>query len=223
MPSVKRSMPTGKAPSKRYKRTYKRKVPRFVRPSTLAVKRTFWREHWTPNTTTTAGFWRYYQFTPDLIPNWADYTSIFDQYKVNALKFTFRPRYDAYDGSNTTDTTLPGITNAFSTRAYVVNDPYSTIGPTGTYSLPIFNSFLEQGDAKMYSGNKDVVVYFKPTINTTTEAGNNHRIKAPWLNVNFNNAHNGFHIFLQDSNFAAVFAQSYDVFITAYMSFRNMR
>lgn len=219
----KRRRPTMKPRRKTVRRRMAR-IPRSVKPkNALSVKRTFWREHWTPNTTTTNGFWRYYQFTPDLIPNWADYTSIFDQYKVNALRYTFRPRYDNYSGNDTTDTTVPGITNAFDTRIYVVNDPYSTIGPTGTYSLPILNSFLEQGNVKMYKGGRDVNVYFKPSINLATEAGNNMRRRASWLNVTNNNAHNGFHIFLHDSNFAAIFAQSYDVFITAYMTFRNQR
>lgn len=216
----------GRKPVQRRKVYAKRRVPRPVPnggTNILKICRTTYLENWTPNTTTTAGFFRYYQFTPNLIGNWQDYFNLFDQYKICALKFTFRPRYDSFAGNDTTDTTLPGITAQGLTSAHIINDPYSTLSPSGTYTFLNFNAFLEQGKVKSYTGTKPFSVYFKPTINLTTEAGNNMRRRASWLNVTNNNVHNGFYIFLQDVNFTGVFNQSYDVFVTSYVMLRNAR
>jgi len=211
------------APRKRMRKAY---VPRGVRSggtNIVKITRTTYIENWTPSSATTGGFWRYYQFAPNQIGNWTDYFNLFDQYKVAALKFTFRPRYDNFSGNDTVDTTLPGVTNQGLTNVHVINDPYSTVSPTGVYNAATLNSFLENGNVKSYQGIRPVSVYFKPTINLTTEAGNNMRRRAGWLNVNINNVHSGFHIFLQDTNLTGVFNQSFDVFITSYVMLRNAR
>lgn len=199
------------------------RAPRMLRTQQITVARKFWASYWVPGTAATTDFWKYYQFQPNQIPNWSDFFNLFDQYKINALKFSFVPRSDGFAGNDTTDTTLPGVTNAAGTRLHVVNDPYSTVVPAGLYSAATLNSMMEQGTTRTFIGTKTVDVYFKPTINVTTEAGSNYRVKAPWLNVNVQNVHNGFHIMAQDSNFVGLFNQSYDVFITAYASFRNLR
>lgn len=198
---------------------------RSLRYPSITVQRTFYQGSWVPNQTTTDGFWKYYQFTPNVIPNWNDYFNLFDAYKINALKYTFRPRYDNYSGNDTTDTTIPGITAASSINMHVVNDPYSTVVPAGLFSAATFNSFMEQGNVKSYTGNKPFSVYFKPTINISTEAGNNMRRKAGFLNVNLNNSHSGFYIFAQPYNMVDFNSvnQQFDVFITVYMTLRNLR
>lgn len=214
----------------RRKTTYRRRkvarVPRNISAggtNICKVVRTTFIENWTPNSATTGGFWRYTQFAPNQIGNWSDYFNMFDQYKVCALKFTYRPRYDNFAGNDTTDVTLPGVTAQGLTNVHVINDPYSTISPTGTYSAATLNAFLENGKVKSYQGGRPISVYFKPTINLTTEAGNNMRRRAGWLNVNVNNVHSGFHIFMQDTNLTGVFNQSYDVFVTSYVMLRNAR
>lgn len=222
MPAKRRSY-RDPAPRKRARKTPKLRIQRYPRSQVLTTQRKFWLEHWAPNTTTTAGFWRYYQFTPNLIPNWNDFFNLFDQYKINALKFSFVPRFDNYAGNDSTDVTAPGVTLATGAFLHVVNDPYSTVTPSGTYTTANLNSFMEQGPVKTYVATKPVEVYYKPTINMATEAGNNMRTKAPWLNVNLNNAHSGFHIFAQDPNLSAAWTQTFDVFVTVYASFRNMR
>lgn len=178
---------------------------------------------WIPNTTTTAGFWRYFQFQADQVPNWADLFNLFDSYKISALKYEFHPRFDSFSGNDTTDTTLPGTTNQAGTRIHIVNDPYSTIVPSGIYNSATLNAFMENGQCKSYSGNRVVTVYCKPTINLTTEAGNNMRRRASWLNVTNLNVHNCFHAFVQDPGLTGVFGNSFDVYCTVYMMLRNIR
>lgn len=204
----------------------KRTVPkarmyRSIKPQILTVARKFWLEHWTPVPLTTDRFWKYYTFNPSQIPNWTDYFNLFDQYKINALKFEFRPRWDNYAGN---DKTAPPDTNASGTMLHVCNDPYSSVTvPSGVYSSATLNSFMEQGNVKTYPGNRVVSVYFKPTVNMDTAAGPNVRVRAPWLTNNTISQHLGFHIFAQDSNFLGIFNQSFDVFVTAYFSMRNVR
>lgn len=222
---VKRRAPAARPRRKLYAKR-KMRIPRRIGGSgtnILKVCRTTYLQNWSPSSVNVNGFWRYYQFTPNLIGNWQDYFNMFDQYKICALKYTFRPRYDNFAGNDTTDTTIPGITSNGTTMVHVVNDPYSTVIPAGSYDFLTLNAFLEQGKVKSYQGNQPITVYFKPTINIATEAGNNMRRRAGWLNVNLNNSHSGFHIFLQDVNFTAVFNQSYDVFVTSYVMLRNAR
>lgn len=217
---------TAMRPRRKIARKKYARVPRRIGGSgtnITKIVRTTWLENWTPSTATTNGFWRYYQFTPNLIHNWQDYFNLFDQYKISALKFTFRPRYTEFAGNDTVDTTLPGVTTQGTTMVHVINDPYSTVVPAGTYNFLTLNAFLENGKVKSYQGVKPISVYYKPTINLTTEAGNNMRRRAGWLNVNLNNSHSGFHIFLQDVNLTGVFNQSYDVFVTSYVMLRNAR
>lgn len=191
----------------------------------MNYSRTFWLQNWTPSTTTTNDFWRYYTFTLSQLPNVGELTSLFDQYKISALKFTFRPRYDGFMGNDTTDTTIPGVTNQGKTQVHIVNDPKSTIAPGGVYNSGTLNSFFEQGRVKTRGGNRPFSVYFKPTVANDADGVNIATYqRAPWLNTTTNAiVHRGFHIFLQDINLTGVFGQSYDVFVTPYMKFKNMR
>lgn len=205
----------------RPRRQRKARIPRPIKQAVLTTSRKFWLEHWTPVALTTDRFWKYYTFNPSLIPNWADYFNLFDQYKINALKFEFRPRWDNYAGS---DRTAPGDTNASGTFLHVCNDPYSSVTvPSGVYSTATLNTFMEQGPVKTYRPGDVVTVYFKPTVNMDTAAGPNVRVRAPYLTNNTISQHLGFHVFAQDSNMIGQFNQSWDVYVTAYFTMRNLR
>lgn len=200
-----------------------RKTPRL---NVLNVKRTAWIESWTLSTASTVGFWRYYQFTVANIPSSAEFTNLFDTYRIKGVRITFRPRYSGFSGNDTTDTTLPGITNQAGNYVHVINDPYSTVTPSGTYTTTNLNSFLENGNVKTYNGNKPFSVYVsKPTIDTyrggTATAS---RVKAPWMQTTAaNQPHNGVHVFLQDTNMTGTSGQTFDVFYTIYAQFKNLK
>lgn len=223
----KRRRPSGR---RMRRMTKKRRIVRRrrVRGARLNVKRTFWVENWTPNTTTTNGFWRYYQTSIGVMPSIAEFTAMFDQYRINAVKITFRPRFDNFGGNDTTDTTLPGVTNQAGCMMHVCKDPYSVVGPTGTYTSANLNAFFEQGNVRTYTGNRAFSVYYKPTINKTVDgaggSNNVERARAPYINSNnIQVVHNGFHVFAQDVNLTGTFGQSFDVYITYYMTWKNLR
>jgi hypothetical protein len=220
MPIMKRKAP----PRRRLyaRRRIARRIPYAVksRIPMLKIQRTTCIGNWTPNTTTTDGFWKLYTFQLQNITNSTEFTSLFDQYKMYALKYRFVPRFDNFSGNNTTDTTLPGVTNQGATRLHIVNDPFTSFGPVGTYTFANLNTFLEQGNrVKTYNGNRPVSVFFRTCIDSSGE-----RKRAPFLNVTQNNVnHFGFHVFAQDVNMTGVFGQSWDVFVTAYLVLKNAR
>lgn len=215
------------------KRSYRRK--RFVRslPRPLALrgqicnmKRTFYMQNWNPNTASVDGYWRYFTFRLSDLPNYTELLSLWDQFKISAIKVTFRPRYDNFGGNDTVDTTLPGVTAQGLTMAHVINDNGSQLVPSGAYNTSTLNSFLEQGSVRSYQGTKPFSVYFKPTVYTTISASATSRlIKAPYVMTQdgWNTAHRGFHMFLQDVNLTGTFNQSFDMFVTYYLRLKGLR
>lgn len=206
---------------------YARRVPRNIPIPSIDVTRKWWARNWVPSTAAVGNFWTYE--APRIIdmPDFNQYSAIFDEYKVRAVKYTFMPKWSSFDGANTTDTTLPGITNASSTYLHILVDPTSSVVPAGSYNSTTLNSFLENGDAKTHYGDKPINVYYKPKVGTTLGAGfdNAKRIDAGWNNCSSGNAiaMNGFHVFAQDQNFTGIFSQTYDVFVTLYVSFRGIK
>lgn len=207
--------------------TRRQRVPRLVRPRVpmMAYSRTFWFQNWLPSTVSTNDFWRYYTFKLSDVPNFPEFQSLFDQYRVNAVKWTFRPRYDGFNGNDTTDTTLPGITNQGKTMMHVCNDPKSIIVPVGVYNSTTLNNFFEQGKVYSRNGNRSFSVYCRTVVPDDADGINVARyIRAPWLNTSTRDiTHRGFHIFAQDVNLTGVFGQAFDVYVTPYIMFKNIR
>lgn len=218
------------------KRTYKRKRPayrkrkmnisrpRMSRPPVFNVTRTSYLTNWSPNTTGTSGFWQYLQANLNNISNVSEYTALFDTYRINSIKFTFRPRYDSFAGNDTTDTTLPGVTNQGTTDVHVVIDPKSLVGPSGSYNSTTLNAFLENGKVKTYSGTKPFSVFIKyPCILDDVNASGSVLIRrAPFLRTSSPAIlHRGVHVFMQDTNLTGVFGQSFDIFVTMNMTFKG--
>lgn len=211
------------------KRRAVRRIPRGVRaPMTLAVKRKFYLENWQPSTATTNGFWRYYSFNLAQMFDVGQFQAVFDQYRINAIRVEFHPRYSEFAGNDTTDTVLPGVTNQAGTRLSVMVDTRSSVVPSGAYSSATYNSFLEQGNARTHQGNRPVTVYFRPSVSTTLGANvaGAARKRAPVMMLDASGQqvnHTGFHIFAWDPNFSGTFGQSFDILVTYYLTFRGMR
>lgn len=192
----------------------------------LTMKRTFFSFNFSPSTATTTNFWQYQSCTLNQMTTATDITNLFDQYKINAIKYTFRPRYDNFAGNDTVDTVLPGVTNQAGTMIHIVKDPYYIGTPTGVYNTTTLNTFLEQGNVRSYQGNKPFSIYFKPTI--SSEAGTvtvGKRVRSRWLSTanGTNIQHYGFHMFAQDVNMTGTFGQSWDVFVTYYLSAKGLK
>jgi len=164
------------------------------------------------------------------VSGYQDITNMFDEFRICALKYEFHPRFSGFDGANTTDTTLPGVTNQAGTKLHILLDKKSTLTPSGTYTSTQLNTLMENGEVKTYSGNRKIVVYLRnPTIGEVLTGGGGttpQRMKTPGFLRTDNGAgvqHYGFHAFAQDNNFSGTFGQSWDIFVTAYISCRNLK
>jgi len=192
----------------------------------VTVSRTWWSSNWTPSTGSTSGFWQYFTTTAGSIPNIAEYVALFDMYKINSLKFVLRPRYDSFAGNDTTDTTLPGVTNQGGNQVHVIIDPRSGNTPSGTYTSANCNSFLENGKVRTYRGEKPITINIKYPcfVDSVNNTANTQFVRSKFLSVlNTGITHRGAHVFIQDVNFTGVFGQSYDVFVTASITFKGMK
>lgn len=205
-----------------FKRRYRKRSPPMVR-----VKRRVFISNWQPNTVSVDGFWRYYRFQIDALPSLTEFTNLFDTYKIGALKVEFRPRFDSFAGNDTTDTTLPGVTNQSGTYLSVIKDPYSTTLPVGTYTSANYNAFCENGNVRTYNGTRPVTVYYKPTIDNLVGFGvvnQFSRRRSTFIQANSVTVpHHGFHIFAHDQNFNGTFGNSFDVYVTFYMTWKRIR
>lgn len=203
-----------------------RMTRRITSTPIISVQREFWYESWTLNNVAVNNYWRYYSFRLQDLPSYLDFAAPFDRFKINGIKVTFRPKYDNFAGNDTVDTTLPGVTNQGGARLSIINDPASNFAPAGVYGAGTYNIFLENGKARVANGNKDISVYFKPMVNAETgglSAGR--RIRAPMLQCSqaAGLVHNGFHVYASDTNFTGVFGQTFDVYVTYYMTFTGLR
>lgn len=197
---------------------------RYAMPQ-VSLKRTFWAEYWPFGTASVDNFWRYYTPAISTLPNLAEYQALFDQYKVNGVKLTLRPRWTGFDGA---DGTTSGTTNKPLQNVHYIIDPLSQITRSGTYSSATFNSFCEHGNVKTVTGNRTISIYFKPKHNEDAGTGiTNAKLVGPsWLSLASATTvvNQGVHIFLQDPNFANAGAGwGYDVFFTFYMQLRGMK
>lgn len=202
--------------STRRKSMMVRRVPRPM-ASSLVTKRINYIGNWTFSSALTSGFWRYFSVTMANYNNFAEMAAVFDEYKVNAIKLTLRPRYDSVEASSTA--TFP--------QAYVhyIIDPGTTLAPSGTYASGTLNTFLENDGVKTRTLNRPVSIYFRPKVSdqvfgggTASRVVNGGWIKTTETAVDFR----GIHIFLQGNNFTNVGTQcQLDQFVTFYCSFRN--
>lgn len=221
-PNYRRRKPRARRSYKRsYNITRSMKYKVAMRPVT--VVRTSYAGSWTPATTTTSDFWKYLSFDIGLFPDIANYRAIFDQVRVNWIKLVMRPRYTNFSGNNTTDTTLPGVTNQGGNEVHVVIDPKSLVTPSGTYTSATLNNFLAQGNVKSYRGTRNIPIMIKyPCISDDINATTNvKRIRAPWHDISRTLSHFGAHVYVTDVNLTGNFGQAYDWFVTMSLSFKG--
>lgn len=200
---------------------------RMSRVPILRVKRTFYQGAWVFGTASTGEFWRYNTYTFGALPSVSEFTNMFDEYKLSAIKVTFRPRYDSVSINSVVDgTSQPNITQP-QAYAHVIVDPASTTLPSGIYNNGTLNTFLENGGIKTYTLNRPFSVYFRPKVRTSANGGSSASVvqSSPWLRTSDTGVvHNGFHMFLQQNDFSI--GANYirlDTFVTYYFQVKSMR
>lgn len=216
------------------------RVPRSVVPNMLTIKRVVSSNATaTFSTTSTSGFWRY--CAPSLnsfwtrfsdgtnlggLTNLSEYTNLFDQFKIHAIKLTFRPRF--------VDINLGQYTNVTGANFYarpmvaVAYDTSNTIVPTGTWQQATLNTLLEQGNVKFYRADREFSIYLKPKVSEQYGSGAVRYVKPQWTDLDSNGqtmGHRGFHFFVYNNSWDSNMVSStiFDIVCTYYISFKNMR
>lgn len=206
-----------KRPTRKYGKRMTKRMSTIKRSTpTIRVARKFFTSTWNWGTASTVDFWRYYIIKPSDMPNWGEYSAVFDEYRINAVKVTFLPRYDSVDASSST--VVP--------NAHIIIDPASTMIPSGTYTSANLNTLLENSGVRTKRLNKPVSVYFKPKIAIQAFGGatNVLQTSTKFLKTNDTSVdYRGFHIFVQPTNFDTPTNCKLDVFYTYYVTFRNTR
>lgn len=197
-----------------------KRVPRNLRMGEVLIKRTIARELWAFNGGAVDGFWRYYTATLAQMPSIGEIANLFDSIKISALKFTFVPRFTEYA---VTQLGSPALSLGY---AHVIVDQQSNVVPAGVYTRSLCNTFLENGSVRSYPFNRKFSVYYKPRIPEFADTQSSGEYK-PSVFLNSSNGqsvpHRGFHIFLQDSNFAGATGPQWDVFVTYYLKCRSLK
>lgn len=208
------------------RRVYRRRLATVPRSALtyprFQMTRTGYAGTWSWATTTTNDFWRYMTFSAANIQNFTDMSNLFDEYRINAIKVTFRPRYDSIIGGTTPATTA--IAQAY---AHVLVDPASTLLPTGVYNASGMNTLLENQGVKTYTLNKPFSVYFKPKVQDSLQGGGTATrvINPGFIKTNETGVdHRGFHMYIQQNAFATDNTQiKLDMYYTFYLTLRNTK
>lgn len=214
----------------RKKRVYRRKAIMYRRPreGVLNIKRKFHFGLWQPNTTTTNGFWRPLYISLSQIPNYTEFTALFDNFKISAIKYTLMPNYTAADANQI----YTGNNILNKPQMAVCYDKYSTQAITGAYSQSTWNTFAEQGKIRIVKDPlQPIQIYIsRPTVNmyTATGTGPNYQLK-PCRFLSTDNYvttnHYGPQVFISDPNFSGnnLAPYSWDIYVTVYMQVKNQK
>lgn len=196
-------------------------VPRPVRKTNeLSMRKCAFQSTWAFGTATTNDFWRYLTWTPSsAIQNFAEIQALFDEYKINAIKITFRPRF--------TEVSADGAAAHPQGYLHYCIDPASTVSPTGTYSAATVNAFLENDNVVTKPLNEPIEIYFRPKVADQLFGGttSTRQLTPTWMKTN-NNAvdFRGVHALIQLNNFSTSAPNMIiDQFVTVYMQVRNLR
>lgn len=210
-----RAPPQRRGPGRKRMRMTRPVRPR-VRAPMMMVSRKRYLGTWDWGTATTAEFWRYYQPTANTDFNgFAEFAAVFDLYKVNALKLTFIPRWDNADFSSSTAGTVQFITHI---------DPQSALVPSGSYGTPSLNFLLEEG-GRIKNGLRTVDVYWKPQISLPANIGSGVYYRpCPWLRTqDTTTTMRGVHCYVNPTNQITANPILYDVYLTWYVAFKNVK
>lgn len=158
-------------------------------------------------------------FTLSQVPSYTDFTTLYDQYRINGIKWTLIPR-----GNTAEITAASGASTVFqgqSTGVFSAIDYDDNTAPTS------INQLCEYQNMKMTRATQLHSRYLKPRVNTTGITNIGTGVTGPmmntrgWLDCDFINVpHFGLKLALQQ---AVNYNLTYDVKIDFYLAFKNVR
>jgi len=208
---------------KRTRRSYGRRTLSKYRSSLTRVPemrflRKWKLSTWIWNTTSTAGFWRVYNPSLSDMPATErnEIANMFDEYKINRVKFEFVPRYTNFDAGSSTTNPAP-IFHMFTDGAS------GNITPSGSYDQASLNNFSARANNAFRTvvANDVVKMSYKPSVQTTDG-----EVKPfPWTSTSINGVPaQALQVYLLGVNFSNILATTeFDVMVTFDISVRALR
>lgn len=200
----------------RRKRRVFRRVPRplrlYKKYQIHAFKESCEKTNYTiPGGAAPAGYGINFQLAD--LSNLSGYTSLFDQYRINAVKLMMFPELTSY---------VSGQSFALPEMYYAIDLDDST-APQGVGELN------QRGNCKHRPFNRPISLYFRPRVQqaifiSAGTVANSPMTKNPWIDMASTNVpHYGFKACLTASNAAHIESQTIRVTVVYYISFRNTR
>lgn len=214
MPPIRRKKYTAKRALIRRTRFMVRRsrMPRTLRQPIQYFKRSVYSSGWTANQLLADTFGVYYG-TLNSIPSVSDFTGLYDQFRINAIKWTLIPR------GNSSDISPVGTSAAQSVGVFSVID-YDDASP-----LTNLSQAMQYQNCKMTRSHQIHSRYFKPRVimpvqgNAATPVSYNTR---GWLDVATGSdvQHLGLKFVLQ---IAPNSVQTFDLKVDYYLAFKSVR
>ena len=206
-------------------RRVRRRMSRPSRPGrclspVFTVKRKVFVGTYTWSSAFVSGFWNYIRLMLQDVPNYQEYTSVFDEYKIAGLKYEFRPQYDAYTSASVTQN-LGAL--------HLSSDQASSVVPVGIYGGATLNTFFEScQNVRSYKADQVGTLYIRnPKVQEQVTGSTSFGVErsAPWIKTDSAQVkHGGVHAFQQTySPSNGTIGPSYDFYVTFYMHFRGNR
>lgn len=224
--SGKRSYRSKRVSKRRYTRRKRMvsKVPRSLTSGAVVnVKREFWYTTFTPSTASTTLFCPYWNVSLAALPDYTKYTNLFDLYKFNGFKLTFRPRFTM--GTQAAQAVPISSSTNYQQWVTVCTDP-AQIQPTGVYGSATLNTLMSTGKSKTHNGNRVFSVYTKAysLATSATDGVLSEPVRGKWTRTSdYAQAYYGVYTYFWDNMFDSTMLSqgAYDIFVTAYIQFKN--
>lgn len=191
-----------------------KRVMRQIRQPVQYFKRTLYYSGWTANSTTADTFLNYYGVL-SVVPNYTEFTNLFDQYRINGIKIQLIPRGNSSD---------IGTSSASPPTGQSVG-VFSIIDYDDINVLTSFTQAVQYQNLKMTRSHQIHSRYFKPRIANSVYNGAAGVVNAGsvrgWIDCdNPSVPHMGVKMVLQQS---PNLAQTFDLKIDYYLAFKNVR
>lgn len=162
-----------------------------------------------------------FQFKLSDVPNSSEFTTLFDSYRIMAVKFTMIPTF-TYVEANTAAPVGAGSLNESCPQIYTVIDRDDVT------ALSTVTDYMQYDTYKMHRGNKVITRYIKwpriqlaGNVNGASALGFQGRPKQ-WLDCNSNNIpHFGIKVGIDSSSTAGYYV--YRVYCKYYLQFKDTR
>lgn len=158
-----------------------------------------------------------YQFRLADVPGFTEFTTLFDFYKIKAIKIKFLPQFTQYSASLLAANTLPGSMRIFSILDY------------NSISSPTIDAMRQYQNCKITQYTRGHTRYFKPRLNLDTEGSGEAQFgKQPWINTDQSAVqYLGLRVAVDTNLYPAASIASGDILLRAeatfYLAFKSPR